>query len=80
MTTRSGGEDHDPEGNPYNGKYVYIGRKGLLERLEILNSDKDATAFLNAHPANRLWRCYLGEVTEMDLTPPQQPHLIVREL
>lgn len=79
MTTRQGGEDFDPEGNPFNGKYVYIGRKGLLG-LEILPNEVAALRFLQAHPANSLWRCYLGEVTEMDVTQPAPPQLIVREL
>jgi hypothetical protein len=82
MTTRQNGPDFDPEGNPYNGKYVYVGRKGLGEHLGgvvILHNEKEAADFLHAHPANRLWRCYLGEVTEMDVTAPQGPRLIVRE-
>jgi hypothetical protein len=80
MTTRTGGEEFDTEGNPFNGKYLYLGRRGLSESLIHLRNDVEATKFLNDTSANRVWRCYLGEVTEMDLTPPVGPRLIVREL
>lgn len=80
MRTRSGGEEFDAEANPYNGKYLYIGRRGLDESLVHLRNDVAAVKFLSDTSANRLWRCYLGEVTEMDLTEPQGPQLIERDL
>jgi hypothetical protein len=80
MTTRTGGEEFDTEANPFNGKYLYLGRQGLSEHLTHLRNDVEAVKFLERTTANRVWRCYLGEVTEMDLTPPEGPRLIVREL
>jgi hypothetical protein len=68
-----GSPDH---GQPFDGLTVYIGRKGLL-RMEIV---RDPLAFLTAHPANRVWRVTLDNVTEMDATQPTPPRLIVREL
>jgi len=79
VTTRSGGEEFDTEGNPRRGEHVYLGRKGLLEPLVHLRNETAALQFLQAHPANRLWRCYLGEVTEMDVTQPAPSQLIVRD-
>lgn len=80
MTTRSGGEEHDTEGNPFNGKYLYIGRKGLADRLDLLHTDDQAITYLTQSVNNRVWRCYIGEVTEMNVTEPVPPLLIARYL
>jgi hypothetical protein len=65
--------------NPWDGMKIYIGRRGLLDRLEVLLTEERALAFLTAHPANHVWRVTLDEVTEMATTDPVPPRLIIKE-